>query len=444
MNWAEEEFSAIDLGDARLNKRTALLAERLARSPATSIPQACNGSHETQAAYRFFDHESVDFWSVMEPHFQCTLKRMSAQPVVLCLQDTTSLDFNGKEIEGLGPPQYKAQSGMLLHPSYAVTPSREPLGLIDSWHWTREARKEDGKRPESINESDRWVEGYERIGELASELPDTRCVYVGDRESDIVALMRRANELGHPADWLVRASHNRALPEGKKLFEEVGAGKPLGVIRFVLPARKNTKARNVEQTIHAKRISIKDGKRGIIQITCVIARENNPPAGKKAMQWKLLTNRGVTELDQASELIDWYRARWEIKMFFDVLKNGCQIETLQLKTMERLEVALAIYLIVAWRINRLMRLGRECPDMDAMLVFDEDEIRAAYAINKKRRVKGSKPGLNEVVRLIAMAGGFLARKSDGQPGAKALWRGIDKVLIFAEGLRYARDNPEYE
>jgi len=150
MNWAEEELSTIDLGDAPLNKRTALLAERLARSPAASIPQACNDSHETQAAYRFFDHEPVDFWSIMEPHLQRTLKRMSAQSVVLCLQDTTSLDFNGKEIEGLGPLQYEAQSGMLLHPSYAVTPSREPLGLLDSWHWAREARQEDGKRPDSI------------------------------------------------------------------------------------------------------------------------------------------------------------------------------------------------------------------------------------------------------------------------------------------------------
>jgi hypothetical protein len=33
---------------------------------------------------------------------------------------------------------------------------------------------------------------------------------------------------------------------------------------------------------------------------------------------------------QAVELIDWYRARWEIEILFNVLKNGCRVEALQL------------------------------------------------------------------------------------------------------------------
>jgi hypothetical protein len=32
-----------------------------------------------------------------------------------------------------------------------------------------------------------------------------------------------------------------------------------------------------------------------------------------------------------------------------------------------------------------------------------------------------------VVRLIAQLGSFLARKGDGEPGAKTIWRGLDKV-----------------
>ena len=49
-----------------------------------------------------------------------------------------------------------------------------------------------------------------------------------------------------------------------------------------------------------------------------------------------------------------------------------------------------------------------------------------------------------MIRLITMAGGFLARKSNGERGAKTLGLGIGKVQIFVEGLRYARDNPEFE
>ena len=51
----------------------------------------------------------------------------------------------------------------------------------------------------------------------ASGLPHTRLVYVADREADMIALMARAQELGTPADWLIRSTHDRAPPEGAKL-----------------------------------------------------------------------------------------------------------------------------------------------------------------------------------------------------------------------------------
>lgn len=54
MGWAAEEFEGIDLGDRRLDSRAVLLLERLADKPTASIPGACNGWGETQAAYRFF------------------------------------------------------------------------------------------------------------------------------------------------------------------------------------------------------------------------------------------------------------------------------------------------------------------------------------------------------------------------------------------------------
>ena len=44
--------------------------------------------------------------------------------------------------------------------------------------------------------------------------------------------------------------------------------------------------------------------------------------------------------------------------------------------MERLERALALFMVVAWRIDRLMRLARICPELDAALLFDRDEWRA--------------------------------------------------------------------
>jgi hypothetical protein len=52
--------------------------------------------------------------------------------VVPCLQDTTELDFNDQQMAGLGPLSYEAQRGLYLHPTYVVTPDREPLGVTNA------------------------------------------------------------------------------------------------------------------------------------------------------------------------------------------------------------------------------------------------------------------------------------------------------------------------
>ena len=93
----------------------------------------------------------------------------------------------------------------------------------------------------------------------------------------------------------------------------------------------------------------------------MIAWEINTPAGSKPVEWRLLTNRAAENLEAVVELIDWYRCRWEIETFFHVLKNGCRIEALQLGSVAKLELALAVYLVVAWRLARLikLRVGRD-------------------------------------------------------------------------------------
>ena len=211
-SWAMDEFGKAHMGDARLTKRLIKLADRLGDAPSASIPGACNGHAETQAAYRFLDQARTDkrdvCWeTVLAPHMARTEARMGEHSVVLCLQDTTELDFNGQAIDGLGSLSYAAQRGMYLHPTYAVTPQRLPLGILDAWMWAR---------PLDVVESQRWIEGYERVAERAGQFPDTRLVYVADREADILELMQRAHALAHPADYLLRAQHNRCLPRGGK------------------------------------------------------------------------------------------------------------------------------------------------------------------------------------------------------------------------------------
>ena len=374
---------------------------------------------------------------ILEPHRQCTRARMAQHPVVLCLQDTTELDFNGQAIAGLGPLSDEAQRGMYVHPTYAVSPVREPLGVLDAWMWARDPKAPDGTRP-GIKESVRWREGYERVAELAAELPQTRLVYVADRESDIRELMVRARDLGTPADWLLRAQHNRALPEGGRLWAKVLASPPLGEIRFTLPRGRGRTAREVRQELYAQCVALSDGRRGTFEVTCLVAREIGAPPGVKPIEWRLLTNRSAATLEAVVELIDWYRARWEIELLFLVLKEGCRVEALQLATMERLERALALFLVVAWRIARLMRLGRTVPELDAALLLEPEEWQAAYILAKQPLPK-QPPRLNAVLRLIARLGGFLGRKGDGEPGVKTIWLGLQRVMDFAAGIKFAKE-----
>ena len=137
-------------------------------------------------------------------------------------------------------------------------------------------------------------------------------------------------------------------------------------------------------------------------------------------------------------MIDRYRSRWETEMFFHVLKNGCRIEALQLGSIEKIEHALVLYMVVAWRIARLMRLGRTCPDLDAQLMFEPDEWKSAYILNKQK-LPSKPPTLNEVMRLVARLGGFLARTGDGEPSVKTIWLGMQRILDFAAGVRFSRE-----
>lgn len=430
--WAEDEFGAASLGDKRLTLRLIKLATRFAEQPTASIPGACGGAAETKAAYRFFDQANegqreLGWEAILQPHMENTTARMQAHSVVLCLQDTTELDFNGQDIGGLGPLSYEAQRGMYVHPTYVVTPQREPLGVIDAWMWARQPKAADGARP-GICESRRWIEGYERVAESAAKMPDTRLVYVADREADILALMQRAYALGTPADWLIRAQHNRCLPQGGKLWAATCAQYPLGEIEFTLASRQGQAERTVRQQLWAHAVEL-SGTTGL-RVTCVIAREVDAPAGVKPLEWRLVTNRPVLNLESAVELIDWYRCRWEIETLFHVLKNGCRVEALQLDSIAKLELAVALYLVVSWRIAYLMRIGRIHPNLPADLFFAEPEWTGAYVLNRKKPPKQTPP-VRDVVRLIAQLGGFLARKGDGEPGVKSLWLGMVRLRDFA-------------
>ncbi|KAB8037185.1 hypothetical protein [Janthinobacterium aquaticum] len=65
-----------------------------------------------------------------------------------------------------------------------------------------------------------------------------------------------------------------------------------------------------------------------VSATCLIAREIYAPDRTKPIEWHSLNNCDADTLAQAQEMIDWYWARWEIDILFNVLKNVCKVEEL--------------------------------------------------------------------------------------------------------------------
>lgn len=92
-DWIEAETKGADFGDKRLNKRFALLLDRLSDKPSLSIPAACKNLAETTAAYRFFDNDKTDAAKVLKPHQDATVQRIRAHDVVIVAQDTTEIDL---------------------------------------------------------------------------------------------------------------------------------------------------------------------------------------------------------------------------------------------------------------------------------------------------------------------------------------------------------------
>ncbi len=150
--------------------------------PPVSLPAACNGWSETLAAYRFFDNAKVTSQRVLLAHAASNLERAREHAVVLCLQDTTGLDYSGtSDIEGPGRLTYETQRGLYLHPTFLVSPDRQPLGVVDATIWARDpeqSKVDRHQRPIEQKESFRWLSGYRHLLSLQADLPDTQLVKV--------------------------------------------------------------------------------------------------------------------------------------------------------------------------------------------------------------------------------------------------------------------------
>jgi hypothetical protein len=154
-----------------------------------------------KAASRFFSNDVIEPQDFLYSHIEATSRRVAKVPVVLAVQDTAEVDRTAHPATtGLGPLGHTACQGLHVHRTLAVMPERVPLGLMAQQVWARDA-SEVGKRihrkqwPIAQKESQQWLTGPDAVCTAQAACLETRCVSVGDRESDdfdLFAAMRPA------------------------------------------------------------------------------------------------------------------------------------------------------------------------------------------------------------------------------------------------------------
>jgi hypothetical protein len=458
LRWAQQQFGQAALGDKRRTQRTVMYAAAAAQSPSQTIPQQCDGRWKrTKGAYRLFDADEVEFDSLQSPHRRLTREEAARRRVVLWINDTTTLSFgHHRGTQGLGPTS-KGGSGMLLHSTMGVDVSggvdESPfvLGLGHQQLWVRRQKK-DRKKPESI----KWPKGIQAIG---TPPPGARWVQVGDSESDCWEALEACRD--QSIGFALRACQNRQVIEGHQwtggctapedcplLFDLLRQQPALGNKKLWVRRRGDRAARWVSLAVSALPVTLfaprnwgdkphrQDSPRPQ-PVACWALRvhEINTPAGQEPVEWVILTDEPVRDRAAALEVAFWYSCRWLIEEYHKCLKSGCQIEARQLQEADRLKALLGILSVVAVRLLQLKHQARTNPDLPAFKIIPIPHVQALAAQLKQpwRRMT-----TRDFWRETARLGGFLGRKSDGDPGWLTLWRGWQDLELLATGYQLAR------
>nr|WP_241391622.1 IS4 family transposase [Yersinia frederiksenii]ULG19978.1 transposase [Yersinia frederiksenii] len=445
-SWLDEEINSSVFDDRRHASRFKALMQKLWQGMGNSLPFACQDRAATKAAYRFLSSTKVDEQRLLRGHTEATSLRVEATPqeTILLLQDTTTFGYHRKNPDDVGFAGHYAPGlittgndvgvncGILMHSSLAVTAQGLPLGLTAVKFWTRKKFKGTNALKRKINptrvpieekESYRWLENLRQSTELL-QCPE-RCVHVGDRESDIYELYCPASEL--KTHFLVRTCVNR-LAEDTTLKEEMNniPSECRGQHRILLRQDKGG-VREILLNVRWKTLTLhppigKAKQYPDLQLTAIIATEDDPENKNTRVEWKLLTDLPVTDLAEATEKLEWYSHRWKIETFHKVMKSGCQAERSRLGSAERLTNLLCCYCILSWRIFWVTMLSREIPKAPAELAFTETEMIILDRMVKDTAQIMFLPSLEKYTIKLAQLGGYMGNKN--RPPLEILSSGV--------------------
>ncbi len=416
-DWAEMEFADAPLGDKRLGKRLVEIAHNKAENPGRAYCGITDGNWaKAKGYYRLIDQpddSGVSMTNILTPHRGRTIQRMKAQKTVLTIQDGSDLNYSHlDQCEGLGAIGKNQTStvskGLHLHSMFVVTTEGLPLGVLranctaPAIKKAEEKKKRASKVPIEEKKSFQWIKGIRDTMSIKSQMPQTTIINVMDREADFFELFYDHQANSQSVELLLRAKYNRKTSDGSKLFDSIKEKPRRAEVKINVP-RQSERSKKSKQKAKPKRparvatVSVRYEQVELnppselkatdkpITMWIIHMKEDNPPTHSDAIEWFLLTTVQIKSNKVALDCIKWYCLRWRIEDWHRVLKSGCGIEKLAHKKANRLRRAIAINLVIAWRIMLMALLGREVPGLPPEVLFTDIEIEVlkAYANKKK-------------------------------------------------------------
>jgi Transposase DNA-binding/Transposase Tn5 dimerisation domain len=469
--WAFDLFRDAELGDARRTKRLVEFASQAARNPSVSVPKQVQGNwSDLKGAYRLLHEEDVTPQQILAP---CTQKTLQAcdhpQERTLLIQDLSELDYGYHPIAtGLGPVGSGTHQGVLIQSILALDePTREIKGLAAFEVFNRVARPKHETRKEHVlrpRETDAWLHLVCSCGHPS---PGTQWIHVGDRAADMYRLMWTTKEMG--CDYVFRSKQDRVvsreedLTQHVHLYAELEQQPVISEKVISLRATPQHRARQARLQLRLYHHWINpsgddrtefatehaQGRLKPLETWSILVREidaptrgeveRHPKEGTEQEQiepldWLLFTSVPTQTVEEAWQRVEWYRQRWIIEEYHHALKTGCRVEDAQLRDADALKRLVAILAPVAVRLLQLRSIARDHPDDPASDVFSQTEL---LVLAQKLKQDPSQLTVRVCWRQVAHWGGFLGRKSDGEPGWKTLWTGWSHLQTLVEGFQLA-------
>ena len=326
----------------------------------------------------------------------------------------------------------------------------QTLGMVaqELFHRKKAPAKETPtQRLTRARESEVWGRVVDSVG---SAPEGTVYRHVFDRGADNYEVF--CHLVHQECEWVVRAAQTHRVVETRdgrrlQLSELLAEQEVRGTRTVQVKAQPNQSARSAKMEMRYVRIVmprprnvspwVKENGASQIAMSAVQLLEPDPPKGCQALNWILLNSDPVKSPSQARRVIEDYEKRPVVEELHKAAKTGCRMEDRQYRTSARLERVTAVQCVIAVRLLQLRAHARLTPERPAIEIVPEQWVRVINGVRHGgKRQDSAGMTVRDFYRALAQLGGFVGRKSDGEPGWITLWRGFEKLQLILRGVNY--------